>query len=203
MSTEGFAPDVLNAFGGLCTLIDRAEMPKGISPNCQNVAFAPGVVRSRDGFGIEITNSSGVQSIASFLASGIRRLLVLYRDGTLRQEYPEATETNVIASWGQNQIMKACTLYGRKYMAFSDGLVPTSPPLQWDGTNLSRVTQPGPTSDPAAYPDATLSTINASAFTGGYRFLAVSFLTRMGYLTRPILLSSSPSDFTVLHKKQC
>jgi hypothetical protein len=191
LSTEGFAPDVQETFGGLCTLIDRSELPKGASPDAENVAFIPGTVRSRDGYAVQLTNTSGVQNIASFVTSGIRRLLALYKDGTLRQEYPEGTETNVISSYGQNQIMKAVTLYGRKYMAFSDGKVPTSPALVWDGTTLSRLSRPGPPYRYINNPSVALSGNNASYFTGGYRSLFLANYMSTGYMTRPMALRTN------------
>ena len=110
MSDEGFGPDVVQTFGGLCTQVDPTQVPKGMSPNCSDVKFAPGVVSGRDGYAIHTTNSSPVTSIASFVRKGLlgqvqlpysgylfsgRALLAMYADGSIRVESPEGVENDL------------------------------------------------------------------------------------------------------------
>ena len=40
----------LSVFGGLVTEMAPPDLPEGVSPNCQDVVFAPGVVQSRPAF---------------------------------------------------------------------------------------------------------------------------------------------------------
>jgi hypothetical protein len=135
------------------------DVPEGVSPDCQDVVFAPGEVASRPGFKRQLSPlGSSITSAKSFVnpdptsAHGTLQNLYLDAGGNLWVENVIAspgTLTLITAGLATNSYMKAVTAFGREYLAISDGLHGTDVPLQWDGTNLDRVTQDGPGEAPA------------------------------------------------------
>jgi hypothetical protein len=49
MSVAGFIDAPLDIFGGLVTDMPAGDLPLGVSPDCQDVAFTAGSVRTRPG----------------------------------------------------------------------------------------------------------------------------------------------------------
>ena len=49
MSVAGYIDTPLDQFGGLVTDMPASDLPLGVSPDCQDVAFLPGAVRTRPG----------------------------------------------------------------------------------------------------------------------------------------------------------
>src|SRR5579863_4156453 len=158
-NATGSAQAPLSVFGGLVTEMAPPDVPEGVSPDCQDVVFAPGEVSSRPGFQRQLSPvGSSITSAKSFVCPDPTSAY-----GTLQNLYFDAGGNlwveNVIASPGTlsfissglaiNSYMKAVTAFGREYIAISDGLHGTEVPLQWDGTNLDRVTQDGPGGAPA------------------------------------------------------
>lgn len=167
----------LSVFGGLVTESAPPDLPEGVSPDCQDVIFAPGNVASRPGFRRQLSPlGSSITGAKSFINPD-----PLSTFGTLQNLYLDAGGNlwveNVIASPGtltlitgglaQNSYMKAMTAFGREYIAISDGLHGTEIPLQWDGTNLDRVTQDGP----GGTPSVTNVIIPATTLTPGAGFV--------------------------------
>ena len=167
-------------FGGLVTVQAAATLPEGVSPDNQDVAYLPGSVSSRGGLQKVFTNplpaTGGVVPTVvwgkTFVGpTGIIENLYLGSDGNLYWEDPLAAPGtyNLFGSVAPGSWMKSITAYGREFLAPSDGLHGTDIPLQWDGTNLDRVTQDGP----GASPTITTAAISSST-------LAAAGLTRAG-----------------------
>ncbi len=49
MSIAGTIDAPLDLFGGLVTDMPAADLPQGVSPDCEDVAFLPGAVKTRPG----------------------------------------------------------------------------------------------------------------------------------------------------------
>ncbi len=146
-------------FGGLVTVQAAATLPEGVSPDNQDVAYLPGSVSSRAALQKVFTNplpaTGGVVPTVAWAKTfigptGAIENLYLGSDGKLYWEDPIGapgayTQFGSVTpgSWA-----KSITAYGREFIAISDGLHGTDIPLQWDGTNLDRVTQDGPGASP-------------------------------------------------------
>ena len=147
-------------FGGLVTVQAAATLPAGVSPDNQDCAFLPGSVFSRAALqkvftiALPAVGSNPIPTVAygkTFTGpTGAIENLYLAADGTLYWEDPVGAPgvynsfgTVAPASWA-----KSITAFGREFIAFSDGLHGTDIPLQWDGTNLDRITQDGPGAPP-------------------------------------------------------
>src|SRR6185312_11488688 len=61
---------------------------------------------------------------------------------------------------------KLANAFGRAYLAFSDGIVGTDVPRQYDGTNFDRLTQDGPGAAPTCAPYSSTGTISSIANVG-------------------------------------
>lgn len=181
---SGFQPVYIDLFGGLCTRIDRSDLPVGLSPNCVNVEFFPGGYRSRVGYVAQATDSSGyVNGIGSFMtATGTRQRLYLYSNGTLKYEAPEGTQTSIDTLLQNNMVMKSTVLFNRLYMAFSDGKTPLAQARHWDGSHLDPVTQDGVPTYPALAADASGVGTSCSI---GLHYVTMVCETRAGQLCQP------------------
>src|ERR1035441_3261329 len=127
------------------------DCPEGVSPDNQDVTYTPGSVASRQClrriFPVAFPGGLTVKYGKSFVGpSGSIDNLYLTSDGRLWQEdilnspgtYTQIGQTTPGSSG------KSVTAFNREYIAISDGLHGSEVPLQWDGTNLDRVTQDGP-----------------------------------------------------------
>jgi hypothetical protein len=89
MSSEGFSPVTVDVYGGLCTLMDRSDLPVGLSPDCQNVDFFPGGVRSRSGLLANTTYMDWAVGIDSYVTtSGVSSRFILTRTPTPKPTTP-------------------------------------------------------------------------------------------------------------------
>jgi hypothetical protein len=147
-------------------------VPENISPDCQDVAFAPGEVSSRPAVQVIFnpaleTNSTIVYGKSFKLPSGAIKNLYYSSTGKFYVEdvlNTPGTATLLFTST-PGSYCKSITAFGREYIAISDGLHGTEVPLQYDGTLLRRVTGDGPGSPPAvtslAYPTVALAASSA------------------------------------------
>jgi hypothetical protein len=135
----------------------------GVSPDNQDVVYTPGNVGSRPGwqkvFGVALP-PGGPNSLVpttvygkSYLtpAGGILNLYfdsngILWREDVIASS---GTYTQLAVST-PGSYCKSVTAFGREFIAISDGLHGTEAALQYDGTNLDRVTQDGPGLAPVA-----------------------------------------------------
>src|ERR1035441_8178940 len=148
----------LSVFGGTVSEMAAPNLPEGVSPDCQDVVFVPGGVASRPAlqkvYGTPFPQNSGpyvptVVSAHEFVTpGGVIYNLYLDSNGTIwSQNVISGARVNLGTTFGT--FMKAITAFSRAYMAFSDGLAGQDVALQWDGTNLDRVTQDGPGAAPS------------------------------------------------------
>lgn len=182
----------LAVWGGLVTNISPPSLPSGASPDCSDISFLPGGISQRPCLHKVFPTPWGTATTTygkSYVdPKGVIRNLYLDSAGNIWVE-------NVTTSAGVYALLttttpgtyaKSITAFGREYIAISDGLHGQEIPLQYDGTNLDRVTQDGPGAPPTvaslAFPpvqmfsNATPPTIltitgifpDGQAFAGGY-----------------------------------
>lgn len=164
-------PLPIEIFGGRVTEMDPSGLPQGASPNCQDVAFPPGSVKSRPGLFSEFTPfafNPTVNYIRTFTAQSVDHLLMLDSLGNLWQETPVGGTISKIGTLpAVNSFCLSDTLFGSEWQAFSDGKLGVAPPMHYDGTNWDRVTQGGPGAPPLAQdyspPSAAISTVASGA----------------------------------------
>lgn len=162
----------INTFGGLITEVPPSNVPETGSPDNQDCQFWPGAVGSRYGLkralsSIGSPSSGGTITYAKSYVDplGVIRNLYLDSDGHLWVENVTtgAGSVSLLTSTTPGSYAKSITAFGREYIAISDGLHGTDIPLQYDGTNLDRVTQDGP----GAPPTVTNTIIAATNMTPG------------------------------------
>ena len=127
MSIETFSPLPLTTFGTWLTLLDPSDVPPGMSPDCADVEFFPGGVRTRPGLVSQfplLAGAPNVNSLKTYITTNlVQRLLVLDSLGTIYKETSPGTLSLLIAGLQPNLQFASTTHFGREYMAFSDGLV--------------------------------------------------------------------------------
>jgi len=105
------------------------------------------------------------------------RLLYLDSLGELWQDFPQGTETLIQAGLAANAYGKSTTLFGREYLAISDGKLGLDLPRQWDATNFDRVSQVGPGAGPLTVVDAAAEPALTITAAGANRTNGVSTIT--------------------------
>ena len=149
----------LSVWGGLVSEMAPPDLPEGVSPDCQDVVFAPGLVQSRPAFQkvFGTARLGAIMGAKSFLdpdpLDSYAPIANLYLDSTgiLWAENVitgPGTLVQIQSGLAPSSFQKAVTADGREYLAISDGLHGSDLPLQWDGTFLDRVTQDGPAVPP-------------------------------------------------------
>jgi hypothetical protein len=183
MSVLGTTDAPLDIFGGLVTDMAPADLPSGVSPDCADVAFVPGAVKTRPGLVSMYTPIAGnptVNYLKTFIQPNlIETLLALDSGGTLWGELTPGTLTQIAAGIVAGARADSTTLFGREYTAFSDGKFGTDLPRQFDGTYFDRVSQCGPGAGPLGVNDAGAETPYniAAAPTGAVRASGVVTIT--------------------------
>ncbi len=128
--------------------------PAGVSPFCQDMAFKPGATFSRPGLTGVFTTPFGATTMTytkSYVdAKGVIRNLYLDAAGNLWVENitTSAGTATMLAAVTPGSYAKSVTAFGREYIAISDGIHGSDVALQYDGTNLDRVTTDGPGAPP-------------------------------------------------------
>lgn len=151
-NVRGAAQVPLEIFGGLVTTMPAMNLPSGVSPDCQDMAFRPGAVFSRPGLTKVLATALGSVTVTyskSYVDnSGVIRNLYLDSAGNLWAENINAGTISMLAEVTPGSYAKSITAFGREYIAFSDGIHGSEVALQYDGINLDRVTQDGPGAPP-------------------------------------------------------
>jgi hypothetical protein len=159
MSIAGSTDAPINLFGGLVADMAPADLPLGVSPDCQDVAFLPGGVKTRPGLVAAFAAIAGnptVNYLKSYIPpSQALRLLALDSSGALWKEATPGTLTQIASGLAANASARSTTLFGREYIAISDGKTGLDIPRQYDDTNFDRVSQCGPGAGPSSVADAT------------------------------------------------
>jgi hypothetical protein len=163
MSVLGTADAPLDMFGGLVTDVAPVDLPAGASPDCADVAFVPGAVKTRPGLlsvFAPIAGNPTINYVKTYIQPNLAEtLLALDSAGSLWGEFTPGTLTQINAGAGgkfiaPNSRAKSTTLFGREYIAFHDGRFGLDIPRQYDGTNFDRVSQVGPGAGPVTAFDA-------------------------------------------------
>ena len=161
INATGAVPVPLTVYGSWVSEVAPNAVPENISPDCGDVAFAPGSVGSRPalqrclaspfaagGPNDYVPTIVGMYSYT--LPTGQIQNLYYDSNGILWIEYFSITPgayTQLFQST-PGSYAKFTGTFGRVYIAISDGLHGAEVPLQWDGTYLDRVTQDGPGAAP-------------------------------------------------------
>ena len=180
---EGFGPVVVDTLGGLCTLVERSDLPVGLSPNVKNVDFFPGGVRSRDGFVsiIDFTPATDPPRALYEHVSGLgNRYQMTYRGGRGYLDQNGTAFVSLLGAPASFSTMKAASMYGKAFICISDGRRGLVPPIQVDdpyvNPNISAVGMSGAG-------DASALFAGAGNFTPGRYYVIVAFETVTGYIT--------------------
>jgi len=186
---EGFEPVVVDTLGGLCTLVERSDLPVGLSPLAKNVEFFPGGVRSRDGFASYIDFSPATdppRAIYEHVSGLGNRGTITYRGGVGSLDNNGTAFMSNIGAPSGFSTMKAASLYGRAFICISDGRRGLVPPIQvGDPATLSHLSFLGM----SGAGDATALFAGVGAFTPGRYFVVVAFETATGYITGATVLN--------------
>lgn len=195
-NTAGAVDVPLDLFGGLNTELAGPGLPEGLSPDCQDVAFVPGSVASRECLKAimpPLPNNVTVVWFRSYVQPNGETLnLLLDSSGTLWKEDLSASPSvfSQIGEVAAGSTAISTTAFGREYIAISDGIIGSDIPRQYDGTNFDRVSQDGPGLGPGTVADS----VTAGNISAGQHQVCVLFLTRQGYITAP----SAPKAWTAM-----
>src|SRR5580693_8896407 len=131
-------------WGGYTPAMPPASLPPGASPLNQDISYPEGAIRTRPGIGTGliagIAGNPSVNYLKLFsdLISN-DRLLYLASNGSLYQDFPAGTETLILGTLRSSMHSRSQTLFGREYLAFSDGQFGLDLPRQFDTVNFDRV----------------------------------------------------------------
>jgi hypothetical protein len=126
------------------------DIPDGVSPDEQDNTYRPGAVMTRPNLQRVLTNAPPNTTCTyqkSFVTpTGAIKNLYLFSNGELYWEDPINAPGigNLLFTGPPGSYAKSATMFGREFIGISDALHGATVPLQWDGTNLDRVTQDGP-----------------------------------------------------------
>jgi hypothetical protein len=178
----------LAVFGGRKTDIAPSDCPEGITPDEQDGVYLPGDWQSRPCLSKlfatgQLTPGTQVLYEKTYIQPNNDPLtLFLTSDGTLWVEDVGNNPGNPssLFSIEPGLYAQSVTADGREYIAFSDLLHGQGIPLQYDGTNLDRVTQDGPGAPPNF--EADYFTSAAISAIGGYLYTVITTITESDYL---------------------
>jgi hypothetical protein len=191
MSTIGSFDAPIEIFGGLVSDMSPSDLPHGVSPDCQDVIFSNGNVQTRPGlqalFG-PLAGNPTINYIKTYeTLNATLRTMVLDSNGNLYKQTTPGTLASVATGLAASSYANSTTLFGREYIAISDGETGNDLPRQYDDTNFDRVSQSGPGAGPTAVDENVIVSIAASP-TGATQPTAVTIAasptgaTENGYL---------------------
>jgi hypothetical protein len=166
MSTLGSFDAPIEIFGGLVTDMSPADLPHGVSPACQDVVFSDGNVLTRPGlqalFG-PLAGNPTINYIKTYeTLNATLRTMVLDSNGVLYKETTPGTLASIASGLAPNSCANSTTIFGREYLAISDGKTGNDLPRQYDDTNFDRVSQSGPGGAPTVVDENVIAAIAAS-----------------------------------------
>src|SRR6266851_3588777 len=166
MTTAGSFDAPIEIFGGLVTDLSPADLPHGVSPDCQDVIFSNGGVATRPGlqalFG-PLSGNPTVNYVKTYeTLNATLRTMLLDSNGILYKETTPGTLASIASGLAANANANSTTLFGREYLAISDGKTGNDLPRQFDDTNFDRVSQGGPGAGPTVIDENVTVAITAS-----------------------------------------
>ncbi|MGB6835594.1 MAG: hypothetical protein WBE24_19215 [Candidatus Acidiferrum sp.] len=166
MTTAGSLDAPIEIFGGLVTDMSPADLPHGVSPDCQDVVFGNGGVLTRPGLQALFAPLAGNPTINYIKTyetlNATLRTMVLDSNGVLYKETTPGALATVASGLAANSYGNSTTIFGREYLAISDGKTGNDLPRQFDDTNFDRVSQSGPGAGPTVVDENVVATIAAS-----------------------------------------
>jgi len=170
MSVAGTIDAPLDIFGGLVTDLAAADLPQGVSPDCRDVAFLQGAVKTRPGL-LSVFSPIAGNPTVNYLKtytqpSLLNTLLAIDSAGTLWGENSPGVLSQIAAGLTPNAAANSTSLFSREYITQHDGNFGLDMPRQYDGTYLDRVSQAGPGAGPTAVADI-IANISAISQTSG------------------------------------
>src|SRR5580698_2914042 len=120
MSVAGTIDAPLDLFGGLVTDMPAADLPQGVSPDCQDLAFLLGSVKTRPGLVSvfsPITGNPTVNYLKTFTQQNLANtLLALDSTGTLWGETSPGVLSQIATGLAPSAAASSTSLFGREYM---------------------------------------------------------------------------------------
>jgi hypothetical protein len=197
MSIAGTIDAPLELFGGLVTDMAAADLPEGVSPDCRDVAFLQGAVKTRPGLlsvYSPIPGNPTVNYLKTFTQPNlVKTLLAIDSAGTLWGENSPGVLTQIAAGLAPNAAASSTSLFGREYIAQHDGNFGLDIPRQYDGTFLDRVSQIGPGAGPASVTDIIA---NISAISRTSNIVTVTTAAPTGMLPTDRVIIAGVTDTT-------
>lgn len=151
----------LGVFGGLVTEMAPTALPEGCSPDNKEMMYLPGSAYSRSCFQKVFENPFPAGGPNNFIPTVVYGKSLVTSSGDIKNLFFDSNGILWVEDWTNSpgsytQLFAATpgsqctsiTAFGREYIAISDGLHGTWPPLQYDGTNLDRLTQDAPGAPP-------------------------------------------------------
>src|ERR1700688_2042645 len=166
MTTAGSFDAPIEIFGALVTAMSPADLPHGVSPDCQDVIYSNGGVATRPGlqalFGPLAANPT-VNYVKTYeTLNATLRTLLLDSNGILYKETTPGTLASVASGLAASSYANSTTLFGREFLAISDGRIGNDLPRQFDDTNFDRVSQSGPGAGPTVVDENFIVTVITS-----------------------------------------
>lgn len=134
----------LEQFGGLVTLIDPTNLPNFMSPDCSDVEFIPGLVKTRPGTIQQFPSNPTVNW--NYLKTYVNPqelplMLALDSTGQFWQELTAGSGS--LSAFGSNTLKpngfaNSVSLFGSEFIAVSDGQFGVSMPRQLDEADINR-----------------------------------------------------------------
>jgi len=186
MSTLGSVDAPIEIFGGLVTDMTPADLPHGVSPDCQDVCFSNGGVTTRPGlqalFG-PLAGNPTVNYLKTYTTPNeTQRTMAFDGGGNLYKEITPGTMTQIASGLAAGSYAHSCTMFGREYLRISDGVAGNDLPRQYDDTNFDRVSQGGPGAGPTVVDENVIVGIAASPI-GASQAAAVAIVASPGGAT--------------------
>ncbi len=185
-------PDLIDVpfelWGGYCPAVPPSDLSPGAAAICQDMIFPQGAVRTRGGLknafaaGSPIPANASVNGLKSYITQTAQQRMMVYDSlGNLYKETPQGTLTLLASRPYTGLFNQSQNIFARNYQATFNSLGGADIPLQYDDTNLDRVSQSGPGAGPAGadfiVPVATITGTGAGAA------VTISTATRGGTIT--------------------
>lgn len=132
------------------------DLPEGISPSCQDVAFLPGSVFTRPALA-RVYSAAALAAPINYVKTFLKgngdpftlSINGIDPTGLISQLYAEDVQNafgtrSLIANLPKGTIARSTTIDNAEFFAFSDGNQGTGIPTFYDGTNYARSGQDGP-----------------------------------------------------------
>jgi hypothetical protein len=193
LSVAGTVDVDVTILGGLVTDIAPADLPHGVSPDCQDVQFQIGSVKTRPGVTALYTliGNPTVNSLTTYeTLTEIPRFVSLDSLGVLRKDTsPGGALATISNSILPNSFFKSCNLFGRQYFGFGNGTEGIDLPRQYDDANFDRISQVGPGAAPAVVDENVSFTIAAAGVPGAAMINAMNVVSgfEQGNLTTLVI----------------